>query len=267
MKLKWNFFLAAGIFVSTGSSYLFGQESLQNNLADGSAIQIEELTINPIKGWQLDRTRGGMSVVIEEPKSTEVVYDKPTYSRNLSVSKYSHGAVINAEKLESFKGILNKKFATDSRFSEFSINEAKLVDVRAKLDGGLIFTSFKIGSVPMMQMHLLVSGKNYQYHLAYTDLASRMTSQDPFYNLAWQSFMSVKLANPSPEAPNNGLLAAVIGSLVLGVGIISVLALKKSKRDFNDTTETLFNDHDEKSDIALEVSTYGTAVEGWNLRK
>ena len=100
MKLNGKYFFALGLYVFTGTGVVLGDEPAKENTSDGSPIKIEELTINPIKGWHVDRARAGMSVVIEEPKNTEVVYDKPTYVRNLSVTKYSQGAVIAVSREE-----------------------------------------------------------------------------------------------------------------------------------------------------------------------
>ena len=266
MKLTLKYVFAVGIYAFTGTGLVLGDEIPKENLSDGSPIQIEELTINPIKGWRVDRARAGMSLVIEEPKSTEVIYDKPTYSRNLSVTKYAQPTVIDSEKLASFKAELNKKFSNDARFSQFSINDAKLVDVRSKLDGVLVFTSFQINNVPMMQMHLLVSGEKHQYHLSYTDLAERMSAQDALYNQAWQSFMGVKVSTPSPEKANSGLLAALIGGFIFIIATLWLIMKSRSKKDFQDTTETLFDDYEGQSEVALEVSVYGTAINGWNIK-
>ena len=163
--------------------------------------ELEELgiRIRPVEGWEKIPDLMGMSLVIQEPKSGEVVYDVPTFQRNITVVVGHAGAPIDAAEAENLKSALIERISNQGGVEEFRLDgDPKFFDYRAKNDGLIIYSSFRSGDVPMAQMHIFVSGEDKRVLLTYTDMAERFHKDEDTYARVWASMTSAEVLGQPP---------------------------------------------------------------------
>ena len=239
----------------------------QSFVSDGQPIKIESLgiSITPPQGWQVDENTGSLSLIMSEPRDPKPSYDKPKYQRNITVAAIHEASPIDEKRATQLADELTKRFGADSEVSNFQVLEHKFFNYRGVNDGLLVYTSMNIGEYPMMQMHVLVSGKDTQFLLTYTDLADHFTnSKDGSFEKAWNSMVSIEVNGPTPSRQAEYLKYEIAGGIILLLGLAGFLFRYRARRqDFSGEADQLIDG--DVSGGSLSGSMIHTFAHGWRL--
>ena len=115
-------------FVSQGQDVLFN--SVNHN-------------ISTIKDWNVKVGNNSliMSEVLEQDlDETKTVYDTPIYRKNVQFLVYNEALPIDQKRFDEITAYLTKRIGENAIFSNFQIDEQKLIDLHGKQDAYLIYT-------------------------------------------------------------------------------------------------------------------------------
>jgi len=167
--------------------------------SQGVVIPEAGVRITPPEGWSASRDVAQLTLVMKEPGDPKPSYDKPKYQRNVTLMTLHQSSPMDFARMEEFKQELTKQFSQGGSTSNFQIVDSKIFDYRQNISAILVYSSIHIGEYPMMQMHVLVSGKDKQYVMTYTDLAERFNqTNDPAFSAVWASMMSIEVEGTPP---------------------------------------------------------------------
>ena len=220
------------------------------------------LTVTPPKGWEVSTNTGSLSVVMREPRDPAPNYEKPKYQRNITMAAIHQASPIDEKRAADLCEQLIKTFSADSLVSNFQIQEHKFFNYRGQNDGLLVYSTLNIGEYPMMQMHVLVSGKDKQFLMTYTDLADQFNSPASFEG-AWNSIVTAEVTGETPlrSAEYARYAATLAGFLMLGmVGLL--LRRRANKVDYASDADEYLEDGD-----GAATSMFATLAEGWKIAK
>ena len=235
--------------------------------ADGNPVTIEELgiTINPLADWEISHNNLGMSLILQAPKSTEIICDKITYRPNLTVVAVHEPRPIDELTAKELKEDLKETISKGSGVKNIEIDEQhRFFDYRGTSDGLIIYSAFTFGDAKMRQIHTFVSGDKKQFHLTYTDLAEELEKDQVFEN-AWKMISSFQVTGEAPARFES--LKLGIGVLILITACFSVLFYKR-RRDFNRALND-FQDEPDSSEDTFSSSTplkSHNSRDSWNLK-
>ena len=217
--------------VNSFVSNLVNSNSLPGTfISDGSEVSVDRLgvSITPPEGWEVVTDSPSISLIIQEPKSDKIVYDKAIFRRNITVAAVHKPAPIDERRAATLKEELLNSFGKEG-VQNFEVIEHKFFNYKSKDDGLIAYTSFTIGEFAMMQMHVLLSGDSKQFLLTYTDLAERF-SESTYFDQAWNTMATMTV---SGQPPRRYLKEALI--LGVAVGILVLLTLLKVIRRRKET--------------------------------
>ena len=225
-------------------------------VADGTAVRKDDLgmIVTPPAGWEVLSNSAGLSLVMQQPKPQKVKAGDIVYQANLTVAALHQSSPIDETRAEELKADLKSRFASDPLAQDFQILEHKFVNYRGQNDGLLIYSSLGLRDIPVMQMHLLVSGSDKQFLLTYSDLAERFTAPDDSnYAAAWNTMMSLEVTGATPKRITLAEEWGPLGAGMLGVFLVVIFLRRRALNydyssaadvidydNFNSTTEQAF---------------------------
>lgn len=193
------------------------------------------ISITPPAGWEVTEGMAGTSLVMQEPAADPVALEKmaaktgkeqTTFRRNITVAAIHKPSPIDEKRALELRTELTKRFGESSIAGDYQVTEYKFFNYRGSNDGLVMYSSMTLSQVPVMQMHILVSGSDTQYLMTYTDLAESMTQpSNPVFEAAWNSMVSIDVKGEAPKRfdmkkhAKSGA-AAGVALLVLIVGLI-----------------------------------------------
>ncbi len=185
--------------------------SSDKKISDGSPITIDKLgvTIAPPVGWEVLENSMGMTLVMQEPAVEEKVEakdapkakageEKLLFQRNITVVAMHESAPIDENEATKVKEKITEQFGKQAGIENFQVLEHKFFDYKNKNDGMVIYTAFTMNSIPMTQMHVLVSGQNNRFLLTYTDLSSEFEANQEAYQKAWTTMSTIQVIGDAP---------------------------------------------------------------------
>ena len=210
--------------------------ALKSHLAFGA--EIGGVSITPPQGWQVTEGMAGASIVMQEPVPDMAALEKAaaksgleqtTFRRNITVATIQNPSPIDEQRATELKAELVTRFGQSGVVRDYQITEHKFFNYRGKNDGLLVYASLKLSDVPVMQMHILVSGTEKQYLLTYTDLAESISNaNNHVFEAAWNSMVSIAVQGEAPKRfdEKKMALAGTAGGLVL-LGIYFVIRMRR----------------------------------------
>lgn len=250
---------------------LHSQESTLESkslVSNGDTVELKRLgiSISPLEKWVVSTNHMGMTMVIEGPKPSEIVYDKITLRPNLTIATKSEPAPIDdvfaqgiIEKLaDSIKQASGAESTViDKDYSYFNFRNY----AGAKPGKGLvIYSRFSMGETEIQQIHIYVSGEKRLFHLTYTDLASELT-KDEVFDQVWGMISTFKVTG-YPNARYSTL--ASVGTISLILICLLGVALWLHNRRFKlslqddviyDEDDPLTWDNDESQAAAMQSTS------------
>lgn len=195
----------AGVAISAeDSSPSSNQEFIASNrqeiISNGSPVAITSgVSISPIPGWRVEHKSAGMSLVMKEVSpETATDYSKPIFSRNISVMALPTSRPIDSAAISELKDEIRKMISRDPTLSEFTFTDAKLFDFKEKNDAIVLFSQLVVNNYSMMQMQIVVSGRDKAYLITYSDLAANFANPTTF-DAAWKSMTSITVPGMPPK--------------------------------------------------------------------
>ncbi len=189
--------------------------------------------ITPPIGWEVTSNTGSLTLVMKEPRVEAPDYEKPKYQRNITLAIMHKGSPIDEAKALDITKQLADTFGKDSSLSDFKVTEHKLFNYKGQNDGLVVYSAYRMGDFELAQMHVLVSGKEKQYMMTYTDLADRFQGADGAFEKAWNSMVSIEVDGVAPSRFDEVKPYVITGSIV-GMMFLSlaVFAWRRSKTDY-----------------------------------
>ncbi|MEZ4743018.1 MAG: hypothetical protein R3B45_11310 [Bdellovibrionota bacterium] len=237
-------------------------------VSDGNMISLSTLgiTLAPPAGWNvyLNENGNGPTVIMEEPKQViqKKKLKKPitTYQRNITLSIKHEPTPIDASRGELLAEELKKNFSRKGVVSHYEILEHKVLDLNDGQKGLLVYASFKVGNVDMMQMHFLISGDQKQYLQTYTDLAKRFIPEDAGFSQAWAAITSLQVPGKAPIRFQRLLkISTLVAGALLIILIFALYYKRKRKKDLERSVFRMENG-DGSSIVSLDSPSSGWAI-------
>lgn len=238
--------LASALLLSLGLQTSALAQS-EGELSDGSALYLEKpkVWVTPPVGWEVLKDRYGKAVIMQEPKSDEVVYDKPTYQRNITVAIANEPTPIDDATITALKDRLIESFSKYGKDFSLAANH-ELFDYRTQKDGVIIYSFLKVNGFDLTQLHVYVSGDKQNVLSTYTDLTERFDSGSEEFAMAWNALTSIQVEGaPEPRFQQLILVGSAIGGLVILMLVITVLRSVLAKRAYDKEEDALFEDGNE----------------------
>lgn len=265
MTIATSFIILSGICgfagVAISAERVLESSPNQVEISDGSRIKLgENVTLAPIAGWQIERQRPGMSLIMKETLPEQrgpIDYSKPIFQRNISMITVNKPRYIDSDAIAEIKSEISKMIARDPSLKDFAFTEAKLFDYKNKNDGVVLFSQLTANNYPMMLMHVVISGDQKSYMLTYTDLASNF-SNPPNFDAAWKSMTSIEVAGVPPKRfEREAILAALASGGLIGIFLPFAVIRWRNSRKIRKLADELQYDWDHglvKSDADYELS-------------
>lgn len=207
------------------------QKVSQTFQSDGSPIQLEEIgmTIAPPNGWTVRSFAAGMSLVMHEKEEEQKVidYSKPLFKRNITVTTRNEATPIDEKTAETLKAELSKAMEESPLAADFQAIEHKFFNYRGENDGLILYSQLTLGTFPMMQMHILVSGSDRQYLMTYTDLADQFQANQDAFQAAWSTMTTAEVNGSAPVRYKE---LAINGGIGLGLFLLIVTLFSLKRR-------------------------------------
>ena len=121
---------------------------------------------------------------------------------------------------------MTKRIGENATFSNFQIDEQKLIDLHGKQDAYLIYTSMQHKDMKMRQMHILMAGANKQVLSTYTDLSDSFEKDQISMELAWNTMTAYPLEGTPVYRYQNYVNYAPIGTTLL-VALLVLVIIKR----------------------------------------
>jgi hypothetical protein len=219
-------------------------------VSDGSALSLDALgvLVTPPKGWEVDTRKGnGMAVIMSEPKVElkKVKKEVTTYQRNITVTVKHEATPIDDKTAAALAESLKKEFSKSALIRDYDIMETKIFDFAPKTKALLVYASFRLNGVNMMQMHVLVSGGEKQFLQTYTDMATRFSPTDAGFTLAWASMTSLQVKGSAPVRYENIIkFGSAAGIILLLLSTTLFIRSRSRKKMFQASVMALDSDED-----------------------
>jgi hypothetical protein len=191
------------------------------------------------QGWEVAPGTAGVSLLLQEPAPDMQAIEKQaaktgkpqtTFRRNITVAAIHQPSPIDEQRATELRTELASRFGQGSSVKEFQVTEHKFFNYRGKNDGLVAYTSMLLSDVPVMQMHILVSGAEKQYLLTYTDLAESLTNPaNPSFEAAWNSMVSIEVEGAAPQRIDYLKIAQATGG-GLGLLIVAFIGFRLLRR-------------------------------------
>lgn len=194
--------------------------------SDGTGKELDRigLTFFPPKGWEVKVTNGrGAVVSMKEPKREVNAKNPVDYQRNITIGAIHNPSPIDKQRAKELRKELLEVF--QSRDS-YTVDEMRFFDYQGKKDGLLVYSSSKAKKIDLTHMHLLVSGKDKQFMLTYSDLSDRFTGNPELMDEAWTSMASIQVVGQPPKRWQKQKQWAISS----GVGILLLVLFSISRR-------------------------------------
>ena len=172
------------------------------------------LKITPPLGWAVQYNTSGNSLVFQAPEKKGSLFQ-----RTIQVRFQKDPIPIDEYTMSQYADVIVEKLAKSSAAVEgYHIRNSLIIDMNDESKGILYYTGYKHDSIPMMQMHILISSATASFILSYTDLASNFEKEDS-QNLdeAYSSMISAELDSPAPTQ------FSFIVKCAIGLGILIFL--------------------------------------------
>ena len=211
--------------------------ALKSHVAFGA--ETPDIKITAPAGWEVTQGMAGASLVMQEPQADMGAIEKAaaktgqvqtTFRRNITVAAIRKGSPIDEQRATGLKAELEKRFGQSAGVRDYQVTEHKFFNYRGKNDGLVMYSSLVLSNVPVMQMHILVSGAEKQYLLTYTDLASSITNaNNPAFEAAWNSMVSVEVEGATPQrfGEKEMAMAGSAGGIVI---LLAYLVIRRFTR-------------------------------------
>jgi hypothetical protein len=235
-------------------------------VSDGAPLEFQKsgLKITPVTGWEMVTDSGNLTLIMQEPEDSNVVYDKPTFRRNITVATIQNPSPIDQQRAKEFSEEMTGIFAKDGMSKDFKILEHKFFNYKGKDDGLIVYSTFRMrDEFDMMQMHILISGEEKQFLMTYTDLAERF-SEEAMFNKAWQSMVSAEVQGIAPKRYAGFIKYGALGGIFfMSVAVFGFVRSRKARRGYMvDANESIYNE-DATWDEEKSVPVTQTGV--WRL--
>ena len=211
------------------------QENTTLTAQSGQPIEVESLgiRITPFPGWEVRENSQGMSLILEAPKSNEIVYDKVTYRPNITVVASHEPVPMDEASANELKARLKGMIEKGAGISQVDVDsQHRFFNYKGENDGLIIYSSFQLGESLMRQMNVVVSGNEKHFLLTYTDLAEEFEKTEAF-NKAWDMIASIEVTGEPPHRFANLIIPAIAGLFFL-LGLMGVILLRRRGSKFSE---------------------------------
>lgn len=206
---------------SQTSSRSLVYDSLGRMSFAGSEIDFAML---PPSGWQQKKHLAGRSAVFEAPESDG-------YRATLAVQLNYQPVYFDKTGIEEItEEIVQKVARQGGTIPDFEVLKSELVRNAEGRGALLVYTTFSIETVRLMQAHLVLSNDSGHIVISFTDIASRFNFNDTqtAFHQAWKSMMSASLSGPTPRRYVD-LMKYSIYALFFMAGIMVILAVRRHR--------------------------------------
>lgn len=217
------------------------------HISDGSPVEVSKfgIKVTPPKDWEVITNHPTLTLVMQEQADKKVVYDKPIFQRNITLSLTHQPSPIDEQRAKELEAEITANFGNSALSTDLKILEHKFFQFNDKEKGILVYSTFKSGEFDMMQAHVLLSDSQRQYILNYIDLADRF-SKDETFNKAWQSMVSIEISSPAPKRYQDLIVyGGSAGFLVLLMIAFFVYRNRRFTKSFMADADRIYEDGDE----------------------
>lgn len=206
-----------------------GAPTLIANGEERVIVKDGDFSMVPPKTWEVFSEMPGLTLLLQVPHSSG-----QRYQRTIQVASFSGSRFIDDVTAREFEETIVRKFASASAsIEDYRVRnhmEVEMADGRTAL---LFYSEFNFDTVPLMQMHILLSSRERHYLVSYTDLAEHFEKEDnEFLAEAWAAMTSTQLGSRTPLRHEMLIimgLVAVLIALVAG-GALAARSYWSSKR-------------------------------------
>ena len=185
----------------------------------GSRIELKErgFSIAAPTGWEVNTSVANLPLLMQIPKKAGV------YQRTIQVT---HGpqsySVTGTDAEDAIAEIASRRAKSSPLIDGYLLRNQQTVVLPDGQQAVLFYAEFKIGVIPMMEMHLMVGNKTGHFLVTFTDIAEHF-NMDTHHDLmeeAYNCLVSIHVAEP-PEP--RYMTFTAIG--VAAAGVVVVFAL------------------------------------------
>ncbi|MBF0441575.1 MAG: hypothetical protein HQK54_06695 [Oligoflexales bacterium] len=167
-------------------------------ISNGTRIFLKEkgMSIIPPAGWEVHYNEGGQTLLFQVP------YSENQYQRTIKVLYAREPLTIDSYTMDKFAEIiLDKGSKRSSGIIGYQLLNKEIITMANGSKGLLYYTSFALGSTPMMELHIVVSSADGHFLMTYTDVDANFKSEDgkKFLDVAYESMTSIELSTPPPS--------------------------------------------------------------------
>ena len=194
-------------------------------VSDGKRIELKDrgFSIVPPAGWEFNANLSNLSLLMQVP------HQQGVYQRTIQVA---HGgqeySTTGSGAEESVETIVAKRAKATAVVENYVLRNQQAVTLTGGEQAVLFYTEFKIGSVPMMEMHLLTGNINGHFLVTYTDVAENfnMDNHRELMNEVYNSLTSIKVDQP-PAPQYLTFTTIAVGAAVVLAGFLLVTIIRK----------------------------------------
>ena len=236
-------------------------------LADGHRLTHKSgFSITPPQGWEVNRDYGGSSFVFQVPPAKGLVYQ-----RTIDIKVFKDGVYIDAFTEDDYGRKIVEKFSrSTSSIQNYTLRSKERVTTASGQEGILYYTQFTLDGAPMMQMHILLSGKANHFLMSFTDVAETFTEHDsPILNEAYQSMITAQIPDPIGSRYDFPVILGVAAGVLFIGGLIASMVRRmihsrryidgESSDELLSGRSTRTHMEEEEDDAAKLVSHYSEA--------
>ncbi len=179
-------------------------------------IEIPEtgFSMLPPPNWEILRNSHGSTLLFRGPKEGGDI----KYQSTVQVMVFQGYRYIDEVTQQEFGKLIVEKFGgASNQVQDYRLRSAEQIKLETGDESILFYTEFTFNSIPIMQMHILVSSATHHFLMTYTDLASSF-EEDNSKGLmtAYTSMHSAVLSSHPPSRYNFMILGgASVGALLL----------------------------------------------------
>lgn len=183
----------------------------------------------PPPGWEILKNSHGSTLLFKGPKTMGDISYQPT----IQVMVFQEYRYIDDMTVQEYGNLIVDKFSKlSNQVIDYRLRSSEKVKLETGDDSILYYTEFNYGSVPIMQMHILVSSATHHFLMTYTDLAHVFESDNsPGLITAYSSMHSAVLSSRPPSRFDGIMIGggAVVAFIILWFGFRFIRSYQLSR--------------------------------------
>lgn len=203
-------------------------------ISKGQKIEVpsKEFSMFAPLGWEIRKDISSTSLFLRVPYRSH-----DSYQRNIQVLSFKNSVYIDDISAQNFEKKILSRYTKSKSVQDFEMRDHSFVKLKNGMDAILYYSSFELGSLKMMQAHLLASSAKRHYLVTFTDLRDQFQEGSEVFKAAWNSMTSLELTSSPGQRYQYTFIVSALVLLFALLGFVFFL-LKLS------TAKKLLNKHD-----------------------